>query len=517
MKPCTSLVPIALLLASGVAAAQGHVDLEALDEAGLEGWRVGGNMDARVDRGAAFDGMQSFRLERDSTGRGGRVTQRIPAAAIGGPRFALRARIRTEGVSDGTAGLWLRIDGADNRLYFDGLRERGARGTSDWTAYALEAPIVDGAETITIGLDLDGRGTAWFDSVSIETISLEGRPPPSAAAAHYLDYALDLIEANSIRRRAIDWPALRARTHAQARGARDAADTHLALRYVLASLGDGHSYLMSPARGRALGAAPVSNARTGRPAEPVRSARLDERVGVVVLPGFAGGTHQQQAAFAEQVQTALAALDNGAHCGFVIDLRENTGGNLWPMLAGIGPLLGDGIAGYALASDGTRTPFWYRDGRAGLGDYVQLRVIGAAYRPRLSDPPTAILIGPRTASSGEVVAGALAARPNTAAFGTPSRGLSTGNRTFPLADGAALVLTVAQTSDRHGQVYSGPLEPDVPVARTEREATLADDPSVGAARDWLIGQPGCAGPRPVSAVRSSVAGAAQRVSAQGYE
>lgn len=489
---------LVLLITSAAARAQSNLGFEAAAEAqGLPAWRAG-SVDAALDREVVFAGAQSLKLTRDAGGRGGRVTQRIPAEAIRGERFALTAYVKTEAVTDGTAGLWLRIDGAGGRLYFDGLRERGARGTSDWTRYALEAPLIDGAESITLGLDLDGRGTAWFDAVSLETVALDGRPPAAAGARRYLDYALDLMARHSIMRETIDWPAFRTRTLAQARGAVDPAGTHLALRYALASLGDGHSYLMTPERAEALAVAPVSNARTGRPPELPRGERVDARIGLLVLPGFAGGTQRQQAAFAERVQAELAALDTGAHCGFVVDLRDNTGGNLWPMLAGIGPLLGDGTAGQALASDGSQQDFWYRDGRAGLGEYVQLRVAGPAYRPRRADPPTAVLIGPRTASSGEVIAGALQARPGTASFGQATRGLSTGNRTFPLADGAALILTVAQTGDRHGRVYAGPLEPDIAVAGPERGAAQAADAALEAARHWLLEQPACADSTPIS-------------------
>jgi C-terminal processing protease CtpA/Prc len=90
-----------------------------------------------------------------------------------------------------------------------------------------------------------------------------------------------------------------------------------------------------------------------------------------------------------------------------------------------------------------------------------------------------------------VIAGALAARAATATFGAPTRGLSTGNRTFPLADGAALVLTVAQTSDRHGRVYNGPLVPDVLVEHDGRDTALDEQPAVEAARQWLLTQPAC--------------------------
>ena len=56
---------------------------------------------------------------------------------------------------------------------------------------------------------------------------------------------------------------------------------------------------------------------------------------------------------------------------------------------------------------------------------------------------------------------------------------------LPLADGAALVLAVAQTSDRPRTIYTGPLEPDETVDTGNRTLALADQPVVSAALDWL--------------------------------
>ena len=33
------------------------------------------------------------------------------------------------------------------------------------------------------------------------------------------------------------------------------------------------------------------------------------------------------------------------------DLRGNIGGNMWPMIAGVGPILGDGIIGWIVYYD----------------------------------------------------------------------------------------------------------------------------------------------------------------------
>jgi C-terminal processing protease CtpA/Prc len=171
-------------------------------------------------------------------------------------------------------------------------------------------------------------------------------------------------------------------------------------------------------------------------------------------------------------------------------LRQNSGGNLWPMLAGLGPLLGEAELAASVYPDGRRTPIWYRDGQAGFGDYTQLRLRAPyAVAPGV---PVAVLLGPATASSAEVLAVALRSRPATRSFGAPTRGLSAGNRTFPLADGASLVLTVAATSDAAGHVYLGPIVPDEPVARLGPSGPGAfGDAPLEAAVEWLTSRDVC--------------------------
>src|SRR5690606_24202644 len=101
----------------------------------------------------------------------------------------------------------------------------------------------------------------------------------------------------------------------------------------------------------------------------------------------------------------------------------------------------------------------------------------------------AVLTGRGTASSAEVLVLAFAGLPHARTFGAPTRGLAAGNRTFELADGAALVLTVAGTADRFGRLSNGPLVPDEPVAAASTDR--ANDPVAAAARRWLEAQPEC--------------------------
>jgi C-terminal processing protease CtpA/Prc len=235
----------------------------------------------------------------------------------------------------------------------------------------------------------------------------------------------------------------------------------------------------------------VANARTGSPLTAPEAQRLGEHLGYVSVPSFAGGTPAQQVEFAEKLKNEIQAADGAQICGWVVDLRQNTGGNLWPMLAGLGPLLGEGDLAASVYPDGRRIAVWHREGQAGFGDFTQLRVL-SAYRVA-AGVPAAVLLGPATASSAEILAVALRSRGATRSFGAPTRGLSAGNRIFSLADGASLVLTVAATTDTAGRVYAGPIVPDEVVAGAgpPRQPERAADATLAAAVAWLTAGDSC--------------------------
>src|SRR5690606_16331781 len=208
----------------------------------------------------------------------------------------------------------------------------------------------------------------------------------------YVEYALDLIDAHSIYRAGLDWPSFRRDVLAQARGADTQADAHLAVRYAIGRLGDLHGYLRAAERAEVLGRAPVSNARTGRAPIAPEGRSLPGGIGYLTVPGFAGGQHMQQVEFAEALQGVIRSLDSPEACGWIVDLRSNSGGNLWPMLLGLGPLIGDGDAVVATYPDGRREIVWYRDGKAGLGEFARLRVRGEPHRSNVPDARIALLI-----------------------------------------------------------------------------------------------------------------------------
>ena len=306
--------------------------------------------------------------------------------------------------------------------------------------------------------------------------------PISPEASDYLNDALDIMQANSLYRESIDWADLRKDTFEVAKHAQTPADTYRAIRIALARLGDHHSSFHTPDEFEQT----VQMTASDNPAP--RGKLLLEKIGFIALPGYQGSDGDE---YATNIQQLIREIDSQDPCGWIVDLRENRGGNMWPMLAGIGPILGEGEVGAFVDSYGQKEIWFYRDGKSLVDDRVNTRVNGQAYRLEASLPPVAVLTGVNTASSGEAVAIAFHGRPSTRSFGQFTAGFSTANTPILLSDGALINITDSVDADRTGQTYGDRIYPDEIVDDVRQFTFLMDEPIPQPAIDWLMGQPAC--------------------------
>ena len=332
--------------------------------------------------------------------------------------------------------------------------------------------------------------------------------PTHSDPVAYLNRALDEMQTHGLRRSAVDWPRLRADTLARAVGATNAVGTYDAIRFALHSLGDHHSSLhLTPAlealeaEQKATQPSHVSDLAAHENFSPYvgrygAEGHLEHRDGnafafVVVTKCFPEND-REFVEFETKLQRIVAELDAAHPSGWIVDLRGNVGGNMWPMLAGIGPLLGEGDdLGEFFDSDG-HSVWRYRDGVAaevsnGKTDAYP-RIEGKPYRLS-GTPAVAVLIDRSTGSSGEALAIAFRGRPHTRFFGEHTQGASTVNETFALSDGASMWLTIGVQADRTGKMYPDGLAPDQSFPSENQVRPLAEDPVVQAALDWLSHTP----------------------------
>lgn len=202
----------------------------------------------------------------------------------------------------------------------------------------------------------------------------------------------------------------------------------------------------------------------------------------VELFGFEG-TPAMTKQYIDTLQSEIAELDAQHPAGWIVDLRRNMGGNMWPMIAGLGPFFGDATLGYFVGPT-SREAWFYRKGVAGSGKELICRA-SHPYRMKDGKAPIAVLTGETTASSGEITLISFKGIPNVRQFGHPTRGLTTGNDEYPMSDGALLVLTTTRDADRTGRVYTGSVAPDEGAETDWVHYGTEADPVVLAAMRWI--------------------------------
>lgn len=392
-------------------------------------------------------------------GESGSASMRIDAAAWRGRRLRLSARLTVDAAPKG-ALLWMRADGADKKvLGFINSQRNPVAGEHASATRELVLDVADAAEQLVFGMVLLEGGQAAATELRLVD---EGR---SVTAREVFDVAIEAIKSRALHRDRIDWGKTDADLRARLAAGSGASAAYPLLRELIGALGDGHSFLMPPQTTREN----AGNAK--RSFEPVVKP-LAGAIGYVAVPGFSGGDDAEREAFAREIVEHIAALAPNASAGWVVDLRGNSGGTMWPMLAGLRPLLGAGEIGGNVSAPGRPARPWR----------LEQRMPKAANwpQPDLSAAKVAVLIGPGTSSSGEAVAIAFSGRARTRSFGQPSDGRSTSNETIALPDGGSLLLTTAAFADRSGKVFGGKIEPDVTVPAGD-----GADPVLAAAHAWL--------------------------------
>jgi carboxyl-terminal processing protease len=274
----------------------------------------------------------------------------------------------------------------------------------------------------------------------------------SPVASTYLNSIIDLARTNSINRLTIDWTAYRNAVLAEAGSAQTIAELGPAIRVAITQLRDGHSSYRSAAGSTIFVSLRSCTAPAIVPLSP------PPNIGTVSVGAFSGATEQANA-FARQIQDTIASRDRDDLIGWIVDLRSNGGGNMWPMIAGLGPILGEGPLGYFIGPTGTETQWQYRDGSSYSGNFA-VSTVSAPYRLKRPAPRVAVLSDNRIASSGEATLIAFLRRPNTRSFGQKTCGLSTANATYPLSDGATLTLTTSVMADRAKTPFGDSIVPD---------------------------------------------------------
>jgi carboxyl-terminal processing protease len=286
----------------------------------------------------------------------------------------------------------------------------------------------------------------------------------------YLNDVLSFMETNSVNRNSINWTEFRNSVFQKAPNLKSIPQTQQAIETALKLLNDHHSYYKS---GNIIFYdANVCTWITDYPNPKL----LPSSIGYLRVGGFIG-TQAEGLKFAESLQTVIKNQDNSDLTGWIVDLRGNIGGDMVPMLAGIGPILNDSVAGYFIFPEGKINSYGYKNGKVYNTGFSQMAITNP-YSLINPKPKVAVLIDGAN-SAGEAVTGAFSGRPNTKLFGSISTcGRTTALIGTTLSDGALLAVANCWMADRNSKIFKGPIFPD--------QISKDDNTAIQDAIDWLL-------------------------------
>lgn len=429
--------------------------------------------DFGLDKEIKYSGANSFNIKSTQTIDSNKFipfSQVVNFDVQNFKKIAITVYIKSKDIT-GNAGLWCQIWNKDDKqIGFQNLELQKTKiiGTTDWKKYSISLVVNSNCKKLLLGGYLQGTGSVWYDNFSIENLEFASTPP-SKEAKEYIDGFCKIIKKQSVYSNSINWKILQAEIELISKGANSIEDATVVSSHILnklRELGDNHSFILSK---KSYDRSLKTNLDERRPYGKL----LENNIGYVYVPGYASTNDTVSENFATSIQNIIKDLDTKNNItGWIVDLRENTGGNMYPMITGLGPIIGEGTLGHFHNANGkVRTRWLYSNGS------TRVVKVKAPYVLKNSAVKVAVLIGPNTSSSGEMTAISFVGKPNTKFFGQPSGGYTTGNSMFKLKDGTALALATSYVSDRNKNKYLSKINPDVFVN--------TDNDAIKIAEQWL--------------------------------
>lgn len=271
--------------------------------------------------------------------------------------------------------------------------------------------------------------------------------PPSPE--QYGLIALQQMDRLGLYAQGTEWQTIKAETADQLKTSTSYEESLTFLKPALAVAGGKHSFFLTEADLKT----------SSQEGQLPTSQLLPGGILYLQVTDILTGNREQLNAYATSLQAALAQPDL---TGVIIDLRDNRGGNMYPMLAGLSSLLPDDELFSFVYRSGQRQPLSLTQ----IGQWSGLPLV-----EKKQNLPIAILTSAYTASSGEIVAMSFQGLDKGRVFGQPTAGFTTSNQNFSLYDGTDLVLTTSRLVSRTGQIYDNiPIQPDVLTDKAQEEA-----------------------------------------------
>ncbi len=306
----------------------------------------------------------------------------------------------------------------------------------------------------------------------------------------HIDTCLFILQQNSLYANRVNWQDVEQKVFAKASQAKTKAETFEALKIAFDALGDKHAayyqyYNSYKPDNSELMSRYSDSIKAAWKRGPHVDAKIINGMAYISVPFMGANKQEQIDSYANWIYNEVAKLQKQKPKGWIIDLRLNGGGNIRPMLAGLAPFFRDGVVSYYInkkGEAGDKSVF-------SKGNFLIYDLIQARIKNKIKSFPNAkvaVLIGPGTASSGEITAAVFSKRPNTILLGNNTAGLANATNGFVFNNNNNyFLISAAQIADRNKKAFPETIKPDFYVEGNESFNDIPNDPAVKKAIMWL--------------------------------
>lgn len=213
---------------------------------------------------------------------------------------------------------------------------------------------------------------------------------------------------------------------------------------------------------------------------------IDNNLGYILMSGmnFLDISHENIHNLAQPMYDQIAKIKSEHKIkGWIIDLRFNTGGNVYPMLLALYDFLGDNTV-YGMLDINKKLVLTVKLKNGKYFENVENISHINPKGKKMTKTKVAIITGIATGSSGEITAMSFKGRDNTIFIGEPTGGKTTTNDNRELPFGAVMALTVGYDCDRN-QHYYDKIIPDVAISKQDNFENLLLDKNIQEAIKWM--------------------------------
>lgn len=218
----------------------------------------------------------------------------------------------------------------------------------------------------------------------------------------------------------------------------------------------------------------------------VISQLINNNYAYIRIPGNNDFGFKKVDSIANDIVSKINLIDSKNIKGWIVDLRVNTGGNMYPIMLALKEFIGNDVifGGFRNAQNKSTGNWEIRDNNLLIDETLLKRKSSLDY-PKKALIPIVILISGYTASAGEMTAISFIGRSNVHLVGEPTANYTTAVQGFEIGKSASINLSTDYVIDRNHKIYRSSITPNFEIQNGDNFEDIRKDVKVRKALQLL--------------------------------